>query len=324
MSYKGFIVGMLLMCIGATLPVCAQEEKVEITGTVMDDDGYPAMSIVIRDKTEQGEVYGITDLDGNFTIKADPNTTLHLSGLTYAPKLVKLNGKKKVNVVVSFDSQLLNEVVIVTKRVVSKLTPEPTDIEIVGNQYILRPKVKIPKEMFKPDCRVVVQPMLVNQTRKIQRLFRPAVVTGKKYAIALERMMEFDLTRDPLNKYYEDTKRVDGNEVVAYVDSLYMDNPDDECRCDIYMYLVNYRKVTYGDTIIIARGTVDPMRFFTYNITPQKIEDEKLAPRPIKQMRGDKGQVNLTFAVNSAKIDDADPNDALELEKNAHPSGVYR
>lgn len=304
---------MIYLC--SSLCIQAQDNKMEITGTVIDDDGLPAISIVIRDKTENGEVYGITDMDGNFKIKADPATSLHFSGVTYAPKVVKLKGKPHINVVISFDTHQLDEVVVIAKRIVDKLVPEPTDIEIVGNQYILRPKVKIPKDMFKPHCRVVVQPMLVNLTRKTQELFRPAVVTGKQYAIGLERMMEFDLTRDPLNRYYEKTKRIDGNEVVAYVDSLYLDNPDDECRCDIFLYMVDYRKVTYGDTLVIAKGTINPMRFFTYDIPARKITDERLVPRPQKQMRGDKGQVNLSFAVNSAKINASDANNAVELEK---------
>lgn len=306
---------LAVVCLFAALPSFCQNPKIEITGTVMDDDGLPAMSIVIRDKTENGDVYGITDYDGNFKIMADPTTSLHLSGLTYAPKVVKLKGKQKINVVMSFDTQQLDEVVIVAKRITNKLAPEPTDIEIVGNQYIIRPKVKIPKEMFKPNSRVIVQPMLVNITRNTQKLFRPAVVTGKEYAITLERMMEFDLTQDPLHPYYEKSKRIDGNEVIAYVDSLYLDDPDDECRCDIFMYLVNYRRTTYQDTVVIAKGTINPMRFFDFNIGAQKITDEKYVPRPKKQLRGDKGQVNLTFLINTAKIDYDDPNNTVELEK---------
>lgn len=300
------------LCIA--LPAFCQNPKMEITGTVMDDDGQPAMSIVIRDKTEQGEVYGITDYDGNFKIKADPTTSLHFSGLTYAPKVVKLKGKQHINVVLAFDTQQLDEVVVIAKRITNKLTPEPTDIEIVGNQYIIHPKVKIPREMFKPNSRIIVQPTLVNITRGTQKLFRPAVVTGKEYAIALERMMEFDLSQDPLHPYYEKSKRVDGSEVIAYADSLYLDDPDDECRCDIFMYLVNYKKTTYQDTVVIAKGTINPMRFFDFNIGAKKIMDEKYVPRPKKQMRGDKGQVNLTFLINSAKIDHSDANNAVELD----------
>ena len=303
------------VCVFASLPSFCQNSKIQITGTVMDDDGQPAMSIVIRDKTETGAVYGITDYDGNFKIQADPTTSLHFSGLTYASKTVKLNGKKHINVIISFDTQKLDEVVIVAKRITNKLVPEPTDIEIVGNQYIIRPKVKIPQEMFKPNSRVVVQPVMINITRNTQTLFRPAVATGKNYAIMLERMMEFDLSRDPLYPYCQKPKLVDGSEIITYTDSLYIENADDECRCDIYMYLVDYRKLIYQDTIVIAKGTINPMRFFEFNIGAKKITDEKYMPRPKKELRGDKGQVNLTFLVNSAKIDDSDKNNAVELDK---------
>lgn len=307
----------ILLLIIALTAGCLQvrAQKTEIKGTVLDDEGEPAISIVIRDTDENGEVYGVTDYDGHFRIQADPATSLHFSGLTYMPKVVKLKGKTTINVVLSYESQKLDEVVVVAKRIVNKITPEPTDIEIVGNQYIIRPKIKIPKEMFRPNTRIVVQPILVNQTRKSQLLFRPAVVTGKQYAIMLERMMEFDLRKDPLSPYYQKTLRVNGNEVLAYTDSLYLVSPDDDCRCDIYMYLVNYRKVLYKDTVIIAKGTVNPMRFFDYKAPAKRITDNKYLPRHEKQLRGDKGEVSLTFVVNKAQIDDSDPNNAIELEK---------
>ena len=307
----------ILLLIIALMAGCLQvrAQKTEIKGTVLDDEGEPAISIVIRDTDENGEVYGVTDYDGHFRIQADPATSLHFSGLTYMPKVVKLKGKTTINVVLSYESQKLDEVVVVAKRIVNKITPEPTDIEIVGNQYIIRPKIKIPKEMFRPNTRIVVQPMLVNQTRKSQLLFRPAVVTGKQYAIMLERMMEFDLSKDPLSPYYQKTLRVNGNEVLAYTDSLYLVSPDDDCRCDIYMYLVNYSRVLYKDTVVIAKGTVNPMRFFDYKAPAKRITDNKYLPRHEKQLRGDKGEVSLTFVVNKAQIDDLDPNNAIELEK---------
>ena len=62
--------------------------------------------------------------------------------------------------------------------------------------------------------------------------------------------------------------------MIAYVDSLYMDNPDDECRCDIYMYLVEYKKLAYKDTVVIAKGTVNPMRSLRTKQMAMKIRDE--------------------------------------------------
>lgn len=176
MNIKRFLL-LGIMALYAIIPAWGQAQKVEIRGSVIDDEGEPAISIVIRDQNEKGDVYGITDLDGKFKIMADPNTTLHFSGFAYASKTVKLKGKTTINVVISYEASMIDEVVITAKKVVDKLLPEPTDIEIVGNQYIIHPKVKIPKEMYKPNTRIVVQPMLVNITRKTQSLFRPAVVT---------------------------------------------------------------------------------------------------------------------------------------------------
>lgn len=302
-----------ILLAGACLHMQAQ--KTVISGTVLDDDGEPAISIIIRDKDENGEMYGTTGYDGSFHIKADPATTLYFSGLTYMPKAVKLKGKTKINVTISYQSQKLNEVVVVAKRIANKMIPEQTDIEVTGNRYVIRPKIKIPREMFKADTRIVVQPVLENQTRGIQQLFRPAVVTGKQYAIMLERMMEFDTKRDPLSPYYQKTVRIGDHEVVAFTDSLSITNPNDECRCNIYMYLVNYRRVIYRDTVTIAKGTVNPMRFFEYNLTPLNITDNRYLPRHEKQLREEKEEVNLTFVQNQARIDESDPNNAIELTK---------
>lgn len=308
-----FIVLMVILLAGG-MNVCAQE-KIEIRGTVIDTDGLPAVSTVIRDTDEKGSVYGITDLEGKFKLMALPTASLHFSSMGYKSKVVKVKGKQVLNVVLEYDTNLIGEVVITAKRIVDKFQPEPTDIEISGNYYIIRPKVKIPSEMFKPNTRIVVQPMLTNRTRKESTLFRPAVVTGRQYAIALERMLEFDLSRDPLSAYAQESKRVENNEVIAYRDSLYLDYPDDECYCDIFMYLVKYSKLAYKDTMTIAKGTVNPMRFFAYQAEASKMNDERYLPKPQKQLRGDKGQVRLSFLVNSAKIDDQDPNNAIELEK---------
>ena len=205
-------------------------QKTEIKGTVSDEDGEPAISVIIRDSDANGKVYGITDYNGQFRIQADPAASLHFSGLTYMPKVVKLKGKTTINVTLSYGSKKLDEVVVVARRIVKKIIPEPTDIEIIGNRYVIHPKIKIPREMFKPNTRIVVQPVLINQKQNSQRLFRPAVVTGKQYAIMLERMLEFDLSKDPLSPYYRKTLRANGNEVLAYTDSLNLISPDDDYR----------------------------------------------------------------------------------------------
>ena len=93
MNIKRFLL-LGIVALYAIIPAWGQAQKVEIRGSVIDDEGEPAISIVIRDQNEKGDVYGITDLDGKFKIMADPNTTLHFSGFAYASKTVKLKGQK--------------------------------------------------------------------------------------------------------------------------------------------------------------------------------------------------------------------------------------
>lgn len=52
--------------------------------------------------------------------------------------------------------------------------------------------------------------------------------------------------------------------MIVYVDFFYMDNLDDECWCDIYMYLVEYKKLVYKDMVVIVKGMVNLMCFFMY------------------------------------------------------------
>ena len=106
MNIKRFLL-LGIVALYAIIPAWGQAQKVEIRGSLIDDEGEPAISIVIRDQNEKGDVYGITDLDGKFKIMADPNTTLHFSGFAYASKTVKLKGKTTINVVDVYKRQVL-------------------------------------------------------------------------------------------------------------------------------------------------------------------------------------------------------------------------
>lgn len=115
MNIKRFLL-LGIVTLYAIIPAWGQAQKVEIRGSVIDDEGEPAISIVIRDQNEKGDVYGITDLDGKFKIMADPSTTLHFSGFAYASKTVKLKGKTTINVVISYEASMIDEVVITAKK----------------------------------------------------------------------------------------------------------------------------------------------------------------------------------------------------------------
>ena len=89
-------------------------QSVQQTGTVkgqiVDASGEPVIGATVRVKgSKEGT---ITDLDGNFTLKAQPGTMIEVSYIGYKPLTAKAgNGPMKLTLI--DDNQSLNEVVVV-------------------------------------------------------------------------------------------------------------------------------------------------------------------------------------------------------------------
>ena len=98
---------MLLLCM---LPLGAYAQKITVKGTVSAADG-PVIGATVKVKGAQGGT--ITDYDGNYTIDAQSNSTLVFSYVGYENKEVKVNGKNRIDVTLTEDETLLNEVVVV-------------------------------------------------------------------------------------------------------------------------------------------------------------------------------------------------------------------
>ena len=93
----------------------AQTQTLEISGNVKsgtDNDALIGVSVIAK-----GEKTGaMTDLDGNFTIKVPSNAVLEFTYIGFKPQEVPVNGKTTINVILTEDSQVLNEVVAVGYR----------------------------------------------------------------------------------------------------------------------------------------------------------------------------------------------------------------
>ena len=93
-----------------------------------------------------------------------------------------------------------------------------------------------------------------------------------------------------------------------------MDNVKDEYSCDVYMAIEDYTHILYRDTTIIARGTVNPLRWLDYSFAAQKLSDPRFLPKPEKQLRDSRGEVKLRFPIGKAAFDSADPQNAVEID----------
>lgn len=311
-EFNRVLLFFLLFFIFPVLGVYSQD--IMVKGVVSGESGETIIGANVKDS--EGKMLGVTDIDGKYMVTVDKMGTLSFSCLGYATKKVKVKGQQSIDVILASEDQKMQEVVVAAKRIVDKFIPEKTELEIVGNYLRVTPKMKIPAEMFKTFTRIVAQPVLVNVTRNTKTLFKPVVVNAPEYEITQSRMLEFNMKEnDPLAPYMQKSEKIDRYEVIAYKDSLYLENPKDDCRCDIFMFLEDYHDVIYRDTAVIAKGTINPLRFFDYKLGSSEITDEKYIPKPELQLRDDKGEVNLTFVVGKAHIDESNPQNAVEIQK---------
>ena len=236
---------------------------------------------------------------------------------------VDVKGKSRLRVVLEEESVSLKEVTISQKRITDKILPEPTDIEVRGNYFHVKTRVRVPREMFSHNTRLVVQPVLNNATRKQVTLMKPMVYDAREYNETQDRLYNFDLNDslagDPLAHYItvkSEQTREKGrpNDIIGYNDSIYVEHVKDDFSCDVYMAIENYNRILYRDTTIIARGTVNPLRFLDYSFAAHELTDSAYFPKKEVQLRDSQGKVNLRFPVGMA-VFDSDPQNASEIDK---------
>ena len=101
------VFAMLLL---AGLPAL-MAQVVQVTGTVVDEQGEPLMAVTVLEKGTTNGV--ITDLDGNFALSVSGGSTLEFSYVGYVSQEVKAVAGQPMRVVMKEDSQMLDELVVV-------------------------------------------------------------------------------------------------------------------------------------------------------------------------------------------------------------------
>lgn len=315
------VVALLVM----TCLTASAQEVMRLAGEVVaKSDGEPLIGVNISDASTK-RALATTDIDGKFAFNVYSNTTLKFSMVGFKPKTVKLkSGQSFISVKLDDNDISLDEIVVQTKRVTDKIVPEPTDILISGNYLHVSTRVRVPREMFGHNTRLVVQPVLNNVTRGKLSLMRPMIYDAKEYHQTQDRLYNFNmndsLSGDPLAKYVtvkNQSLREKGrtNDIIGYNDSVYVDNVKDEYSCDVYMAIEDYTHILYRDTTIIARGTVNPLRWLDYSFAAKQLTDQRYLPKQEKQLRDSHGEVNLRFPIGKAEFNANDPQNAAKIEK---------
>ena len=102
---------MMVCLIGMLLPMCMFAQQITVQGVVKDQTGETVIGASVMDKgTTNGTITGI---DGDFSLNMSPNGTLVVSFVGYKTQEVQVKGQKQLQVVLSEDAEMLDEVVVI-------------------------------------------------------------------------------------------------------------------------------------------------------------------------------------------------------------------
>ena len=110
-NFKSLQKHFVLLFLFCAIPFGMTFAQSTVQGTVNDESGEPIIGASVK---VQGTNDGaITDMNGNFSVKASSNATLTVSFVGYLTQNVKVAGKTNITVVMKEDAQMLNDVVVV-------------------------------------------------------------------------------------------------------------------------------------------------------------------------------------------------------------------
>ena len=104
----------LLMLVFLVLSVSAFAQtggKTTVSGKVVDEQGLPVIGAGVM---LEGTTTGVaTDINGNYTITVPSNANLSVQSIGYKTASIPVNGRARIDITLTPDSQLLDEIVVV-------------------------------------------------------------------------------------------------------------------------------------------------------------------------------------------------------------------
>lgn len=102
---------MMVCLIGMLLPMCVFAQQITVQGVVKDQTGETVIGASVMEKgTTNGTITGI---DGDFSLNMSLNGILVVSFVGYKTQEVQVKGQKQLQVVLSEDAEMLDEVVVI-------------------------------------------------------------------------------------------------------------------------------------------------------------------------------------------------------------------
>ena len=103
------VLGLSLLCF--LMPAVMFAQNINVTGTVTDANGDSVIGAAVAvQNTTTGTV---TDIDGNYSISVPRNAVLEVSSMGFQTQLIPVNGRNRIDIVMSEDSQALEATVVI-------------------------------------------------------------------------------------------------------------------------------------------------------------------------------------------------------------------
>ena len=319
----GVLYSVLCLALSLVAVPSYGQDNIRVQGKITDiSTGEPisAVNVIVN-----GYVVAYSDLDGNYNCTVSRSAEITFYSGQYEEAIVKVDNRQVINVQMQMLTIELNEAVVTASYGKTTVYVAPTDLQIVGDHFVLKTSVRIPKRQFDSNSRFIFQPTLYNATLKDTSYFRPVVIDGENYHINHQRYFSFDDSKDKLADYVVTNELNQTDHIYAYKDSLYIapTDFDHDYKSDCYIGINGlFRKETsrfggktdYSDTLTIARGTINPLRFLDYNIEPQDLTDTTFIPKPEMKLLMDAGVSKINFVLGQAKVDENDPESVQNIQ----------
>ena len=292
------------------------QHEIRIQGVVRDlspSEPIGGVSVIYN-----GNQVAFTDVDGKYSAFVPNNANLLFYKPEYNDYEVTVDNRQIININMTLMLIELGESVVVGKLSKKTIVVDQTELEVVGNYFHLKTKFRVPKQIFTTDKRFIVQPSLVNVTREMVEWFRPVVIDGDVYATNRQRVIGFEEDDDVLKPYIVENTLGETQHIYQYHDSLFISRAhiNEDYRAECYLAVnSNYEdpKRDFLDTVTIARGTQNPLRFLDYHIDPLVLNDSTLIPQPEMKLVADKGVSKIGFVIGKSQIDKSNPENEIQM-----------
>ncbi len=117
-EFKSFKSRAFLLLLALTLCGFVSAQKIQITGTVIDQTDIPVIGASILEKNTTNGT--ITDIDGLFSLSVSPDATLVISYMGYKTQEIAVQNNRQFNIKLQEDALLLEETVVIGYGVLKK------------------------------------------------------------------------------------------------------------------------------------------------------------------------------------------------------------